>query len=126
MRPLNDHETNSVSDMEATELERRKMISRVCEANAHLPNSELVKLCVQLGFSRATAHRVINSIKSGQDISRKVGSGKVAVNLTPKTKAEMKRRTAGKVAVSYRSLGKTFGLSPTTVKKYLDSQDIRC
>ena len=40
----------------------------------------------------------------------------------------MKRRTAGKVAVSYRSLGKTFGLSPTTVKKYLDSQDInlRC
>ena len=108
--------------MALSEQQQRDMIVQICSNNSGATKSFIVKLCVLAGIKRSTAYAILARIDHGQPLHRKSGSGPKAVNLTPEVKRSLKRRTAGKVAISFRQLGREYGLSDHTVKKYLESQ----
>lgn len=110
--------------MALSEQETRNLVLRIHSKNIGASKSFIVNICVLAGVPRSSAYRILSRIENEVPITRKQGSGRVAINLTPEVKRALERRTAGKVTVSYRKLGRDYGLSDHTVKKYLDSKNI--
>ena len=98
--------TSSGMKMIVSEQTQREIVLQIHSENEGSSKSFIVKLCMLAGIKRSTAYAILLRIETGQPIQRKPGSGPKSANLTPKVKQALKRRTAGKVAVSFRRLGR--------------------
>jgi DNA-binding transcriptional regulator YhcF (GntR family) len=85
----------------------------------------VVKRFADLGFSRRTIYSILKRIDNNISVERKPGSGPKHRKLTQNLKTSIKRTTVGKVAPSYRELGRRFGFHHTTIKKILSKLDIK-
>ena len=109
---------NPLNKMETLKKEQCNIISLVYNTNRDLQLSKIVNV-----FLRESA---ADSIQSASEIGQwRICKPKIRIwshshQLTPKVKAEMKCRTAGKIAISYK---KTFGFDQNVCRKFWSSSN---
>jgi transposase len=95
-------------------------LRRIVE-NFWLQNKERGKPFVVLhfemmGMKRRTIYKYIKFVEEGHSPSRKPGSGRPRKILVPKQVDQLIDVSVGKVGVSFRKLGRQFGLDKNTIK----------
>lgn len=105
-------------------MSRKEEIRRenVCNFFISHPNwsrSMIVKHFVEMGVSRRTIYNILATYNTRKTTKRKLGSGKTCSLSDLAKRSQLKKLTVGKVAKSYRELGRKFDCDGKTVKKYL-------
>lgn len=107
---------------------RRKTVCNFYSIHPLWPKSKVVEHFVQMGESRSTIYNILASFTLKTTTARKPGSGNYPSLSKFSERARLKKITAGRVAKSYRELGRKFKCDGKTVKKYLEDMGIdkRC
>ena len=90
------------------ELAVRKFIGKIFAEHKGVPINSIFKLCKSEKIPRSTFYSVIRRIEDGNGLERKKGTGKKRKILSPRSKKRLNYMTDGKVARSYRELGRRF------------------
>ena len=107
---------------------RRQIVCNFYNTHPLWPKSKVVEHFVQMGESRSTIYNILASFGLKKTTARKPGSGNYSSLSKSSERARLKKITAGRVAKSYRELGRKFKCDGKTVKKYLKDMGIdkRC
>lgn len=111
--------------MSNQEEQRRKLICNFCNAHPDWPKSKVVRHFMDMGISRRTIYSILSSYQMRKTTTRKIGSGNWSSLRDSSVKRNLIRLTEGRVAKSYRELGKKFNCHHQTVKKVLDEAGIK-
>ncbi len=79
---------------------------------------------VNLGFKRKTVYGILKRLENNITIERLTGSGRKSPATKPEVRQALKRATIGKLAKSYRELGRKFKCHGQTIKKTLNEMGI--
>lgn len=111
--------------MQVNEETRRKLIYSYCDLNPSATKSDIVHYFQDVGFSRKTVYGILKRREA--NISHKRQKTKRSDNPFSRSEVrqELKMLTVGKVAKSYRLLGRRFNCDPKTVKEELLSMNIK-
>lgn len=103
---------------------RRKLVCNFFDKNPDWSKARIVNYFQQMGESRRTVYHILSSYTKLKTTSRKPGSGKSCSLRDSKRRHALKAATSGKVAKTYRELGRKFNCAGSTVKKYLDKMGV--
>lgn len=105
----------------------KQLRSAVCSyrlLHPGLKKSAIVAHFVSAGYARGNIYKILALLEKGESIERKAGSGRPTVLSDRRIQQKLKRKTEGKVATSFRALGREVGATGQAVKKYLAKMDI--
>lgn len=98
---------------------KRRMIRDAWLARGDVVKSEFVKnMCKVSVFKRRTVYSTLKRIERNETMTRKNGSGRKIEGWSESKEMKMCHE-AGQEGISYRMLGKRFGINGKTVKKIL-------
>lgn len=103
---------------------RRKMVCKFYTENQNMSKFEIVKNFLPLGFKKSTFYMILGKLENGKKLETKVGSRKKSTLFNPAKRRKLKQQTVGRVAKSYRELGRKYKCHPKTIKTYLEKMDI--
>lgn len=107
-----------------SEEEVRQLIGNFYRINREKGKSFTVNHFQKQKFSRRTIYSIIKRVDDNVSMKRKPGSGRKPIEWSPKSKKRLNELTNGKVAKSYRSLGRHFKMKGETVKKQMEKMGI--
>lgn len=110
--------------MKLKQIENRKIIWNFVTENPQKTKAEIVKKFKGLIPPR-TVYDVLKNIQVNGTIDRKAGSGRPTTLNNPRVRSKLLRETVGRVAKSYRALGRELGAHHKTVKKHLESEGVK-
>lgn len=111
--------------MSTKEEQRRKTICNFFDNHPDWKKSDIVSHFVEQGENRSSVYRTLAIYGERKTTERKSGSGKKCSLSDSIVRARLRKITDGKIAKSYRELGKKFQCDGKTVKKYLNDMGIQ-
>lgn len=105
------------------EIDVRKQIGIFVEKNPDMKVSEMVRVLGLSGIKRSTAYTWINRLKSGESVDRKPGSGQHRA-INKKIKDKIIEFSVNQVGISYRFIGRKYGVHHRKVKEILEEAGV--
>lgn len=103
---------------------RRESVCNFYNTHSDWPKSKVVEHFTKMGESRSTIYSILSSYFLRKTTTRKSGSGKVSSLSSSSKRSQLKKMTAGRVAKSFRELGKKFKFDGRPVKNHLNNMGI--
>lgn len=103
---------------------RREIIRESWEARRGISRSAFVRNMINVGFKRRTIYDTLKRLETIGTVARKPGSGRKIQGWTKSKEKRLCHAADHKTGLTYSSLGRRFGISHVTVKKYLNRNNI--
>ena len=110
--------------MKIREEDMRLIVRRAWEARGNQTKSQFVRSMSGVTLSRSGLYKLLSRIEKGDKLKRKPGSGRKCPKFSSNSEKRLCEVADGSVGISFRSLGKKFGISDKTVKKKLQNNGI--